>query len=74
MEDSYADSRAFVKKMRALAKNRDLASIRQAVQQMQDWMRDHPADLYVGTALEEAARMVEDQYVSFPAESIAKVS
>jgi hypothetical protein len=34
-EDKYAASKAFVKEMRSLARNRDLASIHQAVLQMQ---------------------------------------
>ncbi len=66
-EDSYANSKAFVKEMRSLISNRDLVSIQQAVRQMQDWMNDHPNDMRVGTALEEfdileeAARIVEER-------------
>jgi hypothetical protein len=67
IEDNYIASKAFVQKMRSLANQRDLNSIRQAVQHMQDWMREHPEDVHVGTALEgfdileEAARLVEQQ-------------
>ena len=37
-EDKYAASKAFVKEMRALARNRDYASIHQAILQMQEWL------------------------------------
>ncbi len=80
MKDQYEDSKAFVKEMRILAKKRDLASLQRAVQQMQDWMRDYPDDLYVGTALEEfdilaeAAQIVEARNVSSPTDPIAKAS
>jgi hypothetical protein len=66
-EDKYAASKAFVKEMRALARNRDLASIHQAVLQMQEWLAKHPNDVHVGTALEQfdileaAAGIVEKQ-------------
>jgi hypothetical protein len=53
MQDVYAASRAFVREMRQLTAGRDLASIRQAVLQMQDWLEKHPNDTVVGTALEE---------------------
>src|SRR5690349_13064257 len=52
-KEDLSASKTFVKQMRVLAKNRDLESIRQAVQQMRAWIQNHPDDLVVGTALEE---------------------
>jgi hypothetical protein len=52
-EDKYAASKAFVKEMRALARNGDYASIHQAVLQMREWLAKDPYDVHVGTALEE---------------------
>jgi hypothetical protein len=69
-EDKYAASKAFVKEMRALARNRDRASIQQAVQQMREWLLKHPDDVHVDTALEqfeileEAAEIVEKRKAS----------
>lgn len=69
-EDKYAASKAFVKEMRALARNRDLASIHQAVLQMREWLAKDPYDIHVGTALEqfdileEAAEIVEKRKAS----------
>ncbi|HZO87186.1 MAG TPA: hypothetical protein VFB38_02525 [Chthonomonadaceae bacterium] len=59
-----------------MTSKRDLDSLQQAVQRMREWMRAHPQDVYVGTALEElnileeAARLVEEQ----KAQSITKAS
>lgn len=78
-DENYAASKAFVKEMRALASRHDLDSIRQAVQKMRVWLREHPDDIHVGTALEEfdileeAALLREEQTVS-TASSIAKAS
>jgi len=71
-QDRYQSSKSFVKEMRALAANRDLASIRFAVERMQAWMEAHPDDPHVGTALEEfdilaeAAGIVEGQKLKSP--------
>ena len=82
-EDNYIASKAFVKQMRTLVKSRDIDSIQQAVQQMQDWMRTHPDDPHVGTALEEfdimeeAARLIEARKMlaaSSANEPVAKAS
>jgi hypothetical protein len=69
-EDKYAASKAFVKEMRALARNRDLASIHSAVLQMREWLLKHPDDVHVDTALEqfdileEAAEIIEKRKAS----------
>lgn len=51
--DTYETGKTLVRQMRSLIKNRDLASLTQAVQEMQDYMQAHPDDVCVGTALEE---------------------
>jgi predicted translin family RNA/ssDNA-binding protein len=66
-EERYSASKAFVKEMRIMVANRDLAAICQAIDQMQAWMETHPEDTYVGTALEEfdilaeAATLIESR-------------
>lgn len=67
IQENYAESRAFVREMWRLVAGRDLASIHQAVLQMQDWLEKDPHDPIVGTALEEfdileeAAQIVEQK-------------
>jgi HD-GYP domain-containing protein (c-di-GMP phosphodiesterase class II) len=69
-EVKYAASKAFVKEMRAQARNRDRTSIQQAIEQMREWLAKHLDDIHVDTALEqfdileEAAEIVEKRKTS----------
>ena len=59
MNKNYAASRAFVREMRALTRSRDVASLQKAVQEMRNWLLQHPQDVVVGTALEEFDILLE---------------
>ena len=70
MQNVYGASRDFIRDMRRLTAGKDLASIHQAVLQMQDWLEENPNDRVVGAALEEfdileeAAQIVEQKQQS----------
>lgn len=71
-DDVYADSKAFVRKMRILVRQRDVRNLQDAVQEMREWMKAHPDDVHVGTALEEFDILAEAALHS-QHQSVAKI-
>jgi hypothetical protein len=71
---NYATGKEFIEALRETTPKRDPVSIEAAIEQIRDWLREQPEDLYVRSALEHFETMHEAALLVHERKTIQKVA